>query len=68
MSAKVTYLIDIVEKDGKDCLIPRDSIIAQSHWNRDGWNGLVVLTLPNGMRFTVTAKDLKEAAARCTSL
>jgi len=39
-------------------------LIVQSHWNRH--ETMVVITIPGGVRYTVSAKDLQDAIRSCT--
>lgn len=44
-----------------------DHILVESHWNRNGSLGFVVLII-KGERFTVSAQYLKKAISSCTDL
>lgn len=66
---KVVSEISIIEVDGKEELIlGTEKLIVESHWNRNGYNGLIVLKLPNGKTITVSSKQLTKAIECCTGL
>jgi hypothetical protein len=60
---KVRNEVTVYEIDGKETSVPSPVIVVCSHWNRDS---LVVLE-SDGMRLTVSARDLLEAVANATN-
>jgi len=67
---KIKAEVPVREIDGENVAIGKDqNIDVMSHWNRNGWNGLVVLKIP-GLKheISVDADELIEAVKRCHNL
>jgi len=39
-----------------------------SHWNRNGYHGIVVIETPEGQSYSVCARDLIRAVERCHNI
>lgn len=63
---KITAELAIYEIDGSEVGGGDPHLGVESHWNRTGHDGFVVLTLPDGHSYTVSTSSLKEAVERCS--
>jgi hypothetical protein len=68
--AKVTATVDIDEVNGEYLSVGEGKeLVVESHWNRNGWDGLVVLKIP-GLKGTISvhADEMIQAIERCHNL
>lgn len=65
---KIEAELAIYEVDGKEPSPNDDRLVIgiSSHWNRNGHDGLVVLSIPGSPTISVVGRDLIKAIARAT--
>lgn len=65
---KVTTSITVYEENGAEAeALDTEPLTVESHWSRNGFNGLVVLKRGE-VNLTVSAEELEEAVKRCVDL